>query len=825
MMAKIAGIAILIGVLTVSSLFAYYRRELDSIRPAELAKRVQTTVTSYYDRNDKLIWEDKGTGNYKLVVESDELSKHLKEATIAIEDKHFHDHHGISPSGLVRAAWNNATGGETQGGSTLTQQLVKQVFFADEAGKRGLNGIPRKIKEVILAIEVERMYDKDQILTLYLNESPYGGRRNGAESAAQTYFDKHAKDLSIAESAMLAAIPNNPSVYDPYNELGHEALLNRQHKTLNSMVDMGYITQKESDKAKDYPILDHIEDPVNANQNMKAPWFVMEVRKQLEAELGKATVGRGGLKIKTTLDLEAQKTAEEAVQAGAELMPQSGADNMALSSVDVKTGQVIAMVGSVNYSKEVYGQRNAATSPLEPGSSIKPIVDYAPLFKQREGVNYAPGTILRDENIDDLYCAGYTGGDCGLRNYTRKFYGNVTIRKALGSSLNIPAVKAMRIAGVKESLQTAHDLGNKSYCADNTGAGLSAAIGGGCTVTQIEHTNSFASLARGGEYLPISYVLEVKNSSNEVIKKWTDPKPKKAVDPQVAYMISDILSDASARNLVFGGMAYSYGFNIPDVWTASKTGTTEDGNGNAKDSWFMSYSPVVSTGVWMGNHDGSAMTSSSNNAVRRVANNYMESVHKDIYLDNELWKPDQKIPEPDGIKQLRINGKTDIYPSWYDQEAGRTGAKLTFDKHSKKRATDCTPDSARVEVGVYKTVDPITKNSIYIAPDGYDASEEDDLHDCDDRMPRASITLSSSGNKVDITVRVTPGTHKANKLTITAGGKNIASVSIDGSRTYRTSTTLDKKTSIVVTVSDEAGYKESYSKPYEPSPVDDGDDD
>jgi len=227
MLLKFAGVGVLIGVLLVGALFAYYRKDVDKIRASEIAKRVQTTVTKYYDRNDVLLWEDKGDGDYKLVVKGDEIADVMKQATIAIEDKDFYNHKGVSISGLVRAAVNNTQGGGVQGGSTLTQQLVKQVFFADEAQKRGLDGIPRKIKEVILAVEVERMYNKEQILDLYLNESPYGGRRNGVESAAQTYFNKSAKKLTLAEASLLAAIPNQPGLYDPYNTYGNEALIVR----------------------------------------------------------------------------------------------------------------------------------------------------------------------------------------------------------------------------------------------------------------------------------------------------------------------------------------------------------------------------------------------------------------------------------------------------------------------------------------------------------------------------------------------------------------------------------------------------------------------
>jgi membrane peptidoglycan carboxypeptidase len=292
---KILGVGILLVVLMTGALFAYYRKDLDAIRPGELAKRVQTTVTKYLDRNGNLLWEDKGDGDYKLVVDGKDINNYMKQATVAIEDKDFYKHGGVSMTGIFRSLVNNANGGSTQGGSTLTQQLVKQVFFADEAQKRGLNGVPRKIKEMILAIEVERMYNKDQILDLYLNESPYGGRRNGVESGAQTYFGKSSKDLTLPEAALLAAIPNQPGLYNPYNIDGHDALIERQHKVLDSMVDQGYITKAQADDAKKYPIIDNLKPEAKLYENIKAPHFVQMVRSDLEAELGKATVGRGAL--------------------------------------------------------------------------------------------------------------------------------------------------------------------------------------------------------------------------------------------------------------------------------------------------------------------------------------------------------------------------------------------------------------------------------------------------------------------------------------------------------------------------------------------------
>lgn len=460
--AKVFGVLFLVGVIGAAGIFIYFRKDISDLDARDISSRIHTTVNTYTDRHGVVLWEDKGEGNYKLAVEGDKISDYMKKATVALEDKTFYTHKGVSFIGVMRAVVNNIRGGSTQGGSTLTQQLVKQVFFADEAQKRGLDGMPRKIKEVILATEIERLYTKSQILTMYLNESPYGGRRNGVESAAQTYFGKSAQDLNLEESALLAGIPNNPSLYDPYNVSGNDALIARQHKTLDAMVDVGYISKEQAEAAKKVAILDTIKPLVSQLHDIKAPHFVLEARQEIESQLGVKTVRAGGLTIKTTLDYEVQKAAEAAAATGAGMLPKWGADNLALTAVDVETAQVIAMVGSVDFTKPGYGQRNAATSLLEPGSSIKPIVDYAPLFMQRPGVNYGPGSILKDENIDSLYCAGNTGR-CTVQNYTKGTYGNVTIRQSLGSSLNRPAVKAMYIAGKENAVKVAQDLGDKSY--------------------------------------------------------------------------------------------------------------------------------------------------------------------------------------------------------------------------------------------------------------------------------------------------------------------------------------------------------------------------
>lgn len=765
---KILGVFILLMALLIGILFAYFRQDLDQIRPGEIDKRVQSTVTKYFDRNGELLWEDKGDGNYKLVVESGELSDNLKKATVAIEDRDFFSHGGVSVSGTLRAAINNATGGDVQGGSTLSQQLVKQVFFADEAADRSFGGIPRKIKELILAIEIERMYNKDQILTLYLNESPYGGRRNGAESAAQTYFGKAAKELTLAEASLLAAIPQNPSVYDPYNVAGHAGLINRQHAVLNAMREVGYITKEQEDEAKQVAILDTIKPASSQYEGIKAPHFVQMVRAQLEEELGKATVGRGGLSVTTTLDVRIQDKLQEAVNdMFASFVPNfAGFTNGAATVADSQTGQIVALVGSRDFEFEGFGQDNAATAYIQPGSSIKSLV-YADLFEQKpEGQrNYGSGTILKDEPIDAIYGAK-------LQNADRSFKGDITVRSSLATSRNIPAVKAMFINDVgKEgdtspTLQKIRDLGATSYCTvgDDRTAGLALAIGG-CGLRQVDLVNAYGSLARGGVYKPQSSVLEVKNSSGETLKKWADVEGERIVSEQSAFIVSDILTDVNA-SLALGNYPAK---NIPGVKTATKTGTSDKG-GNAKDLWMFSYSPALTMGVWLGNPDTTVLRNGTSSLGSPIIAKVMEFAHKEVYAKDGRWKSGDWFTQPAGIQRVG----NDLFPAWWSRTQGQSNDKLTFDRLSKKKATDCTPAGARIELDVVKSIDPVTKRPAFSGvPAGYDATEDDDVHSCNDVKPslgaNATITEGSGGNSWIISITATPGT-----FAILAGGITIA---------------------------------------------------
>lgn len=796
MMLKIIGVSILVVILLGGALVAYYRKDLDAIRPGEIDKRVQTTVTKYYDRNDKLLWEDKGDGDYKLVVKDDQISTYMKQATVAIEDKDFYKHGGVSITGVVRAALSNTQGNSTQGGSTLTQQLVKQVFFADESQQRGLAGIPRKIKEMILSVEVEKMYKKDQILNLYLNESPYGGRRNGVESAAQTYFGKSAKDLTLAESALLASVPNQPGLYDPYNVEGHSALVERQQKVLDSMVEMKYITRAQADEAKKVAILDTVKPLADQLDNIKAPHFVLMVRSQLEKNLGKATVGNGGLIVKTTLDLDIQNKLEQSMNDmfNSSWPSYAGFTNGAGVVEDVKTGQIAAMVGSRDFKYQGYGQDNAATAFIQPGSSIKPLV-FAQLFQnQGEGKqNFGSGSILADSST--TFEGNYKPQDAD-----GKFKGNISIRTGLDLSRNIPAIKAMAIAGKDETWKTIRELGNKSYCTQGpeSQAGLSSAIGG-CGTRMVDHVNALASLGRMGVYSPWTGVLEVRSSTGEVLKKYK-AEQKQVIDPQAAYIVNDILGDSNARRPLIGSDT-TVNIDRANVKVAIKTGTS-DRDKKPKDIWGTGYTPSLSMNVWLGNPDTSPLTNGNSRIPLYVLDEVMAYATQ-LYRDQgKIKAADEWFVAPEGIQRIG----NEIFPSYYNKRQSIKTSTMTFDRVSKKLATECTPAGAKVNIGVSKVVDPFTKKEVTSASDGYDAAKNDDAHSCSDAKP--SVAVNISGNSKTASISYANGTFSLQSIEVKLNGNTIASKQLGGAGTWSVEIpdSADDNFTITATVTDSGYY-------------------
>ncbi len=796
---KLLGVGVIILAIFIAALFAYYRRELDAFSPDQLAKSVQTTVTKYYDRNGILLWEDKGDENYKIVVESDAIAPVMKQATIAIEDKDFYKHGGISVTAIIRAGVTNLTGGEVSGASTLTQQLIKQVFFAQDSQSNRLD-IGRKLKEAILSIEVERMYTKDQILALYLNEVPYGGRRNGVESAAKTYFGVSAKDLNVAQAALIASIPQNPSYYNPYTltPQATKDLIERQHLVLDDMVDQGYIKKEQADEAKKIPILDTLKPEIGDDENMKAPWFVIAVRDQLRDKFTPKVVGEGGLTVKTTLDWRIQERAQNAISANFQYALKLNANNMALTAIDVPTGQILAMVGSHDFSDKSLGATNATLSNLSPGSSIKPFI-YANLFKPQEGQNWGAGSILVDQNIKS-----WVNQD--IQNYDGKFRGPMTIRRALGESRNPPAVEAGQFGKPEAAIQTVKDVGDRYYC-DNVDYGPTFAIGT-CGVNEVQHTNAFATLARQGVYKPEAYVLEVKNAQGQTLTQWKDDQSKNVLDPQITYMLSDILSDDGARSGTFGPRAA--GFNVPGVKTATKTGTTDDGAGHAKDGWMMSYTPRMAVGVWTGRNDNGHLSNLGSTANANVTSDVQKFAHTEIFAKDGSWKANDWFLKPSGLQTLTVNGKTDLFPSWYKKPTNADGEKIVFDKVSKKRATDCTPAAAKIELQVPVFEDPVTKKKVYTAPDGYDTEGNDDLHKCDDIHPFASVTVTGAPSKnVVINATVNQGTFPLSSASVAVDGQVISTQPVSSSGALTpvpyTFTTSGSHT-VTVTVTDTGMY-------------------
>ncbi|MCA9324706.1 hypothetical protein KDA23_01385, partial [Candidatus Saccharibacteria bacterium] len=471
--------------------------------------------------------------------------------------------------------------------------------------------------------------------------------------------------------------------------------------------------------------------------------------------------------VTTTLDLRIQKQLESSFDAmfnpnnpNYKGTPEyAGFRNGAATVEDTKTGQIVAMMGSRDYNYEGFGQDNAAIAYIQPGSTIKPLV-YAELFSEHEDSTkniYGSGTILPD--VPTTFEGGYKPN-----NADKGFRGNINIRQSLSLSRNIPAIRAMAVSGVKPTLELARAAGDTKYCTQGPDAqvGLASAIGG-CGTRMTDHVNAFTTLARNGVYKKQATVLEVRNSNNEVLMKWSDSKGKKVIDPQVAYILADILSDDSAR-------AGLYGRNFPGlvvdqgrVKTASKTGTS-DVNGKSKDIWMMSYSPALTMGVWLGNPDTTPLKNGNSSLPGVIINSVMTYAHQEVYKKEGKWKEGQWYTQPAGIQRI---GK-ELYPSWYNKNKAQQYSKLTFDKVSKKKATECTPAAARIELNVIKTTDPTTKKEVFVASDGYDATKDDDAHQCGDALPSVSVAIVNGlePNSYRIIANVASGKGNLTKLSI-----------------------------------------------------------
>lgn len=561
-------------------------RELPS--PDKLTETLSPLTTEFYDRNGKLLYK-LYEGKNRSLVKLEELPPHLKQATIAIEDKHFYNHSGVDIFGIARAAKSYVEDKQIQGGSTITQQLIKNTLLTPD------RTLERKIKEIVLAFWVERIFSKDQILQMYFNEVPYGGASWGISAAASVYFDKKPSELTLSESAFLAGLPASPTTYSPYGtnpDLGR----GRQEQVLRRMVEDGYISQLQADEASKEELA--IKPP---NNSIQAPHFVMYVREVLARKYGEKTVSQGGLKVTTTLDLEVQNMAEGVVSEEIARLAPLDVGNGAAMITDAKTGEILAMVGSKDYYAPKIGNFNVATASRQPGSSIKPIT-YATGFKQ----GYSPGTILLDvpvvfKNAWETYVPV---------NYDGAFHGAVSVRTALGSSYNIPAVKMLKIVGIQNMIQTAQEMGITTF-SDPDRYGLSLTLGGG-EVKLIDMMSVYTALSQNGIKYQVQPVLKIVDAQNLVLEDNANPEGRRVLPSGIAYMISDILADNKARTPAFGPTSL---LNIPGHTVAVKTGTTD----NKKDNWTFGYTPELVVGVWVGNNDGRPMNPSLTSGVTGAA--------------------------------------------------------------------------------------------------------------------------------------------------------------------------------------------------------------
>lgn len=794
------GIIVGIFFLAIAAVFLYFAKDLPS--PSKINARIGSQNTIFYDRTGTTkIYEIHGDKN-RTVIDFNQMPQNLKNATIAMEDKNFYHEGAFSFFGYLRAAIANFTsGGTVQGGSTITQQYVKNALLDPSD-----HSYTRKIKELILSLEINQLYKKDDILKLYLNEIPYGSQSYGVEAACRTYFpsnktgdnDVCASHLTLTQSATLAAAANLPTYYSPYGE--HvPALIERQHLVLDRMVDEKMISQKEADAAKLKDVSTYKQQlalaPAPQVQTASTPYphFALYAQEWLEAQpkIGTNAVESGGLKVITTLDLTKQKYAQEAIdnpRTGINAVRRSGGSNVALVSADPKNGQVLAMIGSYNANDPQYGAFNVALANRQPGSSFKPFV-YATAMKQ----NWGAGSTIYDATTD--FGGGYTP-----KNYSGTNYGVQSVRTALDGSLNIPAVKMLYIAGVSDSIKTAHDLGITTLNGKASDYGLSLVLGSG-EVKLNDMVNAYESFANGGMHYPATPILKVSDPHNKTLMDNSKPQGKQVLNPQIAYIMANILSDDKSRQYIFGR---NNPLQIPGRTVAAKTGTTEHFN----DAWTMGFTPDLVAGVWAGNNDNKPMSTEAVDIAAPIWNDYMKKALQ-AYPASSTWTA------PPGIQTLTIdantggavtaatrNKRTDIFPSWYKVNAAGGIKTANIDKVSGKLATSCTPEAAIQEVSAGQihaeipSTDPayprwqapivaLAARLGLTAGGGSIPTENDNVHNCSDTKPTVKLTVTpTTGGAYTVQAVVTSGTWTANKLTIYLDDQVIATQDINGSTTY-----------------------------------------
>ena len=601
----------------VSSLFVFlptiFVLTLETLpHPNQLVTQEVAQTTKIYDRSGKLLYQIYADRN-RTIVPLSEIPKDLKNATIAIEDKNFYKTPGFDLFAIARSILANLRGQPLQGGSTITQQLIKTRLLTPE---RTIN---RKVKEIVLSVWAEKIYSKDQILEMYLNQVPYGGTAWGVEAASQAYFDKSVKDLTLSESTFLAGLPRAPSIYSPYGQ-SPSLWKSRQKDVLEKMVELGFITKTQAEETSSKELSFRKQANI-----IHAPHFVMYIKDLLTSRYGIEMVEKGGLTVMTSLDLKTQEMAEKIVAEQVDANSYLNLTNGAALITNPKNGDIIAMVGGRDYDSENGGNFNVTTARRQPGSTIK-VVTYSGALMN----GFTAATVIADSPVS------YASGNQTYRpvNYSGGFRGNVTLRQALANSINVPAVKTLNKIGVEKMVSLAKKMGIDTW-SDPKNYGLSITLGS-AEVRMTDMAEVYGTLANGGERVDLNPILKITNYRGEVLEEKNDRRDR-VIPESVAFIISNILSDNRSRSLEFGTNSP---LSIPGHTVSVKTGTTD----NKRDNWTIGFTKSLLVAVWVGNNDNSPMDPSLTSGITGAApiwNRIITELLKDA--KNEPFSPPSEI--------------------------------------------------------------------------------------------------------------------------------------------------------------------------------------
>lgn len=646
---KIFYILLALGMLTLA-IFLIWFTSLKTPSLNAFDDKLLGQSAKIYDRTGTILLYDLSQKVRRSVVPLDKISPYIVKATVAIEDKDFYTHSGIRVRSLMRAVFRNITdGGYSEGGSTITQQVIKNSLLTKD------KLLSRKIKEIFLAIKLEKTTSKDEIMHLYLNNSPYGGNIYGVEEAAELFFGKHAADVTLPEAAILASLPKAPSTYNPYSGK-KDLLMERKNLVLEKMFENNYITKEELEEAKAEVV---VFQPRNLG-SIKAAHFVMYLKQQLEEKYGAKKLEEGGFTVISTIDYDMQKKAEEiTLEYVKKNQKRFGAENASIVIMDPKTGQILTMVGSRDYfDEDIDGNYNVATAKRQPGSSFKPFV-FATAFNK----GFTDKTVLFDTPTE--FSSGCTpngvpkaaGVTCyNPQNYEGGFKGPMTIRAALGASRNIPAVKMAYLVGVQDVLDTAKAMGVEGLLGANN-YGLSLALGA-ADVSVLDMTSAYGVFANDGIKNDVEGILRIEDSKGGILYE-TATSSKRVIPEQTARMMNDVLADPRARNSIF---VLQY---FKNDTVAVKTGTTND----SRDAWMLGYTPTVVMGAWMGNNDNRPMSQVASALTvgplwKTIMDDLLTKVPKETFIKPEAVSSDIK-PFMRGVYQTP-EGVTHSELYWID---------------------------------------------------------------------------------------------------------------------------------------------------------------